>query len=150
MIHDKLANANLYYNLKGLKEGFRFLLNTDLVNLADGRYEIGQNGVYANVSSLITRPRTQRAWEVHRKYIDIQYVIKGFECMGFGFLKDFNDTIEEYDEQKDIAFLREGKYNFINVMQGEFTVFFPTDVHAPMLAVGEPMNIKKVIVKIPV
>lgn len=148
MIFDNLKNCEQYYELKGLKKGFEFLINSDLKNLKDGRYEIMGDKIYANVQSLSTKPKEERKWEVHRKYIDIQYVISGFECMGYGILKDFREIIEDYDDDKDVEFLNGSKFNYVNVEEGYFTVFYPNDVHAPMLAVKEPLNIKKVIVKI--
>ena len=48
-----------------------------------------------------------------------------------------------------MAFLDTKKeYNYVNVEEGEFVIFYPNDVHAPMLSVGEAQEIKKVIVKI--
>ena len=40
------------------------------------------------------------------------------------------------------------KFNFINVLEGNFVIFYPNDVHAPMLSVNDAEEIKKVIVKI--
>ena len=148
MIYDSLENCEQYYDLDKLKIGFEFLKNTDLNSLKDGSYEIEGDIVFANVQSLKTKPKSDKKWEVHRKYIDIQYVIKGFECMGFGLLKDFKTVKEHYDIQRDVEFLDGEKYSFVNVKEGDFTVFYPNDVHAPMLAVNEPIDIKKVIVKI--
>ena len=148
MIFDSLANCEQYYNLSGLKEGFEFLKNTDLKNLPEGSYKIDGDRIFANVQSLTTKPKENKKWEVHRKYIDIQYVIKGSECMGFGLLNDFKTVKEAYDDTRDVEFLDGEKYSFINVKEGNFTVFYPNDVHAPMLSVDKAEDIKKVIVKI--
>ena len=148
MIFDSLANCEQYYNLANLKEGFEFLKNTDLKNLTEGSYKIDGDRIFANVQFLITKPKEDKKWEVHRKYIDIQYVIKGSECMGFGLLDDFKTVKEAYDENRDVEFLDGEKYSFINVKEGNFTVFYPNDVHAPMLSVDKAEDIKKVIVKI--
>ena len=131
-----------------IQKGFEFLINTDLLSLKDGKYEILGDEIFANVQSLETKPKEDKKWEVHRKYIDIQYIIKGCECMGYGLLENFKETVESYDENKDVEFLNGDKFNFINMEQGEFIIFYPNDVHAPMLCVNEKQNIKKVIVKI--
>ena len=68
--------------------------------------------------------------------------------MGYGLLENFKEITEKYDENKDVEFLNGDKFNFINMTQGEFIIFYPNDVHAPMLAVDEKQKIKKVIVKI--
>jgi len=149
MIFDKLNNAKQYYCLgEKMQKGFEFLLNKDLKNLPDGRYEILDNEIYANVQSLKTKNQNLKKWEVHRDYIDIQYVILGQEKMGFGSLEDFNEITEEYSKEKDVEFLNGEKFNFINVQEGEFVIFYPNDVHAPMLSVRDDIEIKKVIVKV--
>ena len=149
MIFDNLNNCKQYYFLnEKFEKAFDFLLNTDLKEIEDGSYEIQGKEIYANIQSLKTKPVEEKKWEVHRKYIDIQYVISGKEKMGYGLLKDFDEIIEKYDEQKDLEFLNGDKFNFINVDEGNFVIFFNNDVHAPMLAYDEPLDIKKVIVKI--
>jgi len=148
MIYDRLNNLKQYFSLnENFKIAYDFLKKNNLKELKDGRYDI--NGkIYANVQSLKTKNKEEKKWEVHRKYIDIQYVISGEECMGYGILSDFDEVLEKYDEQKDVEFLNGENYNFINVKEGDFVIFYPNDVHAPMLSVNENMDIKKVIVKI--
>ena len=154
MIFDRLENFKQYGALgEKIKKGFEFLKNTDLKNLKDGKYELMGEELFANVQTLKTKPENEKKWEAHRKYIDIQYVIKGEERMGYGILEDFREIKQEYDPNKDIEFLdtefaSKDNFNFVNVKEGDFVVFFPNDVHAPMLSVQKPIEIKKVIVKI--
>ena len=154
MISDRLSNFEQYVLLnEKIKKGFEFLKNNDLRNFKDGKYEIDGEEIFANVRTLTTKPQEEKKWEARRKYIDIQYVIKGIECMGYGILEDFREIKQEYDPKKDIEFLdtefsQKENFNFINVKEGDFVVFFPNDVHAPMLAAKEPVEIKKVIIKI--
>ena len=146
MIFDNLNNAKQYYLLgEKIQKGFEFLLNSDLKNLEDGKYQIQDDVIYANIQTIKTKPKEEKKWEVHRKYIDIQYIIKGYECMGYGLLDDFSEVVEKYDNDKDVEFLQGDKYNFVNVQEGEFTIFYPNDVHAPMLAVDEMQEVKKVV-----
>lgn len=149
MIFDRLNNAEQYFLLGNkLQKGFEFLINSDLENLEDGRYEIMGDEIFANVQSLKTKPTQEQKWEVHRDYIDIQYVIKGREKMGYGILEDFKKITIPYDKEKDVEFLDGEKYNYVKVNQGDFVVFYPNDVHAPMLAYDNSEDIKKVIVKV--
>ena len=149
MIFDRLNNCEQYYSLNDkFKIAFEFLKNTDLKTIKDGSYEISGKEIYANVQTLKTKNPEQKKWEVHRKYIDIQYVIQGQEKMGYGILEDFNQVLEKYDDEKDVEFLNGEKFNFVNVNEGDFVIFYPNDVHAPMLSVQDDVEIKKVIVKI--
>lgn len=148
MIFDRLSNSKQYEKLNvKFKTGFDFLKNNNLEEMQDGRYEIA-DGVYANVQSLKTKNKDYKKWEAHRNYIDIQYVIKKSECMGYGILEDFKNVVVPYDDEKDIEFLDGEKFNYVNVSKGDFVIFYPNDVHAPMLSVEDDIDIKKVIVKI--
>ena len=148
MIFDRLSNSKQYEKLnEKFKIGFDFLKNNNLKEMKDGRYDIAE-GVFANVQSLKTKNKTEKKWEVHKDYIDIQYVIKGEECMGYGILEDFKKVVIPYDKEKDIEFLDGEKFNYIDVNENDFVIFYPNDVHAPMLSVKEDVEIKKVIVKI--
>ncbi len=148
MIFDSIENASKYFILgERIKKGFDFLLNTDLENLKPDRYEIENDEIFANVQILTTKNKEDKKWEAHRKYIDIQYLIKGRECMGYGLLQNFKTSVE-YDDKNDIEFLSGDKFNYINLSKGEFVIFYPDDVHAPVLNVDENKEIKKVIVKI--
>lgn len=149
MIFDRLSNCEQYYSLnEKFKKAFEFLKNTDLVNLDEGSYEIDGKNIYANVQSVDLKPVEEKKWEVHRKYIDIQYVITQKEKMGYGILEDFKTIIEKYDDNRDVEFLDGEKFNFVDVNCGDFVIFYPNDVHAPMLRVDKAEKIKKVIVKI--
>lgn len=149
MIFDNIKNCEQYYSLnKNFKKAFEFLLNTDLKNFKDDRYYIEDDVIYANVQSMKTKKIEDKKWEAHRDYIDIQFVISGREKMGFGLKKDFTKTISAYDKNKDIEFLDGEIFNFIDVFENNFVIFYPNDVHAPMLSVDDEINIKKVIVKI--
>ena len=148
MIFDRLSNSKQYEKLnEKFKIGFDFLKNNNLKEMKDGRYDIAE-GVFANVQSLVTKNKTVKKWEAHKDYIDIQYVIKGQECMGYGILEDFKKVVIPYDKEKDIEFLDGEKFNYIDVNENDFVIFYPNDVHAPMLSVKEDVEIKKVIVKI--
>ena len=149
MIYDKLDNLAQYFSLnENFKKAFDFLTATDLKNIKDGSYEIEGKKIYANIQTLTTKPIEEKKWESHKKYIDIQYVIVGEEKMGYGLLSDFDEITQEYNEENDVQFLDGKKYNFINVLENEFVIFYPDDIHAPMLSVNNPKEIKKVIVKI--
>ena len=148
MIFDRLSNSKQYEKLnEKFKIGFDFLKNNNLKEMKDGRYDIAE-GVFANVQSLKTKNKTEKKWEAHKDYIDIQYVIKGEESMGYGILEDFKKVVVPYDKEKDIEFLDGEKFNYIDVNENDFVIFYPNDVHAPMLSVKEDVGIKKVIVKI--
>ena len=149
MIYNSIHNAYQYYNLgENIKKGFEFLQESDFSKFEDGKYEIDGDNVFANVQTLTTKPVEEQKWEAHKKYIDIQYLIAGSEKIGYGNMEDFGMVAKKYDEKKDVIFLDDGKYSYVNLSAGDFVVFYTNDVHAPMLCVKEPQEIRKVIVKV--
>ena len=150
MIKDSIKNAN-YYNLsEHFKLGLDYLKNTDFSNVKNGKYEILGNEVFAIVQDYTSKEEKEGKFEVHRKYIDIQFIVEGEEKIGVGKLEDFQE-ITEYDEKKDIVFLnKKTNYStdFIKLREKEFAIFLPTDAHMPSLAIQTPSYVKKVVVKV--
>ena len=147
MIQDKLEHACTYYGISArLKQGFEWLKNNDMVNMPDGKHIIDGDKIFANVQSYDTKD--DAPFEGHRKYIDIQYMIKGEEKVG---VTDYSNcsTTEEYNEENDIEFLKSNVNAHYQVLeQGDFLVFFPQDVHKPGLDNNKKRFVKKVIVKV--
>lgn len=149
MVVDKLTNASLYAPAGSrIAKAFEFLRRSDLATLADGRYEIDGANVFALVQSYETKSREVGKWEAHRKYIDVQYVASGDECMGYANLADLKIS-KEYDA-KDDYLLAEGSGDFVRVRPGMFTIFHPQDAHMPCTSVQNPSRVKKVVVKVAV
>lgn len=159
MIFDKLENAHFYYDFgssspnaselgKKFKTAFDFLKNTDLKNQQCGKYTISDD-IYYNLQEYQTKENAP--YEIHRQYIDIQYVVKGEEKMGFANIDSFSAS-ENYNLEKDVTFgiLKDSGKNdsFVIVKEGFFTIFTPEDAHAPALLINKPAAVKKVIVKI--
>lgn len=79
MISDRIINFEEYISLnKNLKKAFEFLKSADVDKLLDGRYEIDGENVFALVQSYRTKAENEVGWEAHKKYIDIQFIAKGF------------------------------------------------------------------------
>lgn len=147
MIKDRLEHASSYYGISDvLQKGFEWLKNNDMINMPDGKHLIDGENIFANVQSYDTKDSAP--YEGHRKYIDIQYMIKGREKVG---VTDYSNcsTTEAYNEEKDIEFLKCNiSDNYQTLEEGEFLVFFPQDAHQPALNPAEKLFVKKVIVKV--
>lgn len=151
MILDRLENADLYtgYNPR-LKAGLDFLKKHRDGKLADGEHEIDGRNVYAIVMEVALRDQKDAIWESHRKYIDIQYVVSGDERMGWTYLDTVKDQVTmPYDATQDAA-LYKGTGAWIDVKPGEFVVFGPTDVHAPVIRANNCEKVRKIVIKVAV
>ena len=164
MIFDKLENASLYYNLNDtegifaefakekssslaqkFKIAFDYLKNADLKTKECAKYVINED-IFISLQEYETK--SDAPFELHRKYIDIQLVLKGEENMGFA-NRAFFIPEGEYDAQNDVTFGKaENKNGTMRVCEGFFTIFTPEDAHAPSLLVDKKEKVKKAIVKI--
>ncbi|MPM74613.1 Toxin-antitoxin biofilm protein TabA [bioreactor metagenome] len=132
-----------------LQKGLEFIQNSDFSQLAEGRYEIDGDSIYATVADYDTEPKGHRRPEAHRKYIDIQYLAAGEELIGCSFLSEKNELLEDYDETRDLAFYKNA-INEADVLLNPsvYAILLPSDVHRPGCAVKIPSNVRKVVVKI--
>lgn len=147
MIKDGLINAEIYYGISPLlKQGLEWLKSNNLANIEDGKYFIDGENLYANVQTYETKD--EAPYEAHRKYADIQYMIKGIEKIGVCDYKNCS-TIEEYNEEKDIEFLKCNKDESHQVLnEGDFLILYPQDAHQPSLKFNRNQKVKKIVVKV--
>lgn len=147
MIKDQLINAETYYALSdNLKKGFEWLKAQDLVNIKPDKYSIYGERVFANVQEYNTKDEAK--YETHRKYIDIQYMIRGSEFVGV-LAKSDCKTCVEYNSETDLEFMDNLKKDeYVSLNEGEFVVLFPHDAHKPSINPAEKLFVKKVIVKV--
>ncbi|MGR6981583.1 YhcH/YjgK/YiaL family protein [Testudinibacter sp. P27/CKL/0425] len=128
-----------------------YLKNTDFDQLAAGRYPIKGDLIYAQVLDLETQKKAAILPEVHRRYLDVQYLHSGYERIGVAIDLGTNPVEKTYDDTRDILFYSHVENESELVMRpGNFAVFFPTDVHRPACIDGNSCKIKKVVVKIAV
>ena len=116
-------------------------------NAEVGKYEIEGSDVYAMVQEYETKPISEKSFEIHKEYIDIQYIVNGEEAMGFESLDKLVPTTEYKPDVQ--LFALNDEYDEINLCAGEYVVFFPYEPHAPGAAVkGVPSKVRKIVVKI--
>ena len=146
MILDTLENYQLYNTInERIAKGFAFLRNTDLDAIPSGKHDIEGDTIFALVQEYQTKPLNECKLESHKKYIDIQYVIRGEEFMGV--TTKNNQKILEQDEDKDYTFY-EGTTSLVRVSKGMFTIFFPDDLHQPCVQTELVSEVKKVVIKV--
>ncbi len=148
MIIDKIENAAKYAVISaGIKKGLDYILATDLENTEVGKYELG-DGVKAIVSEYQSKEASAGVIESHKKFIDIQYIISGEEKMGYLPLEGQTPSTP-YNEEKDVMFFTE-PVSFTAFKKGMFSIYFPEDIHQPCIQIDSPVQVKKLVIKVPV
>lgn len=125
------------------------LASMALEELKPGRYEL-EGGSYMNVDEGKTQAAAERLMEAHRRYIDIQMVIEGDECIGYQPVANAGPVVEDRSAA-DAWFYNPDAANDtrIRMTPGTFAIFTPADGHRCLCApdgIGRP--IRKVIMKI--
>ena len=99
---------------------------------------------------LTTREAVENRPEVHRRYIDIQFLAWGEEKIGIAI--EYGETIkfsESLLEQRDIIFYHDSEHeSFIEMIPGSYAIFFPQDVHRPACNKNATTAIRKIVVKV--
>lgn len=151
MVTDQLQNAAQYYALgKGIEKALRFLQETNLHELENGRYTIDDDLLFAIVQEYETKNPAQEKLESHKKYIDVQYVVSGIEKMGHALL-DNQIPSRPYNPEDDYMLFDASPDFFSVVKEGMFTIFFPNDLHMPCIQYTNlPEKVKKIVVKVAV
>ena len=148
MILDRIEQASLYTNLNPhFAKAFAFLQQDGLDKLTDGRHDIDGDNIYALVVKGTGQSRGEAKLEIHRKYIDVQYVVSGCDNIGWRNYKFCENSEGSYDAEIDAELFSDVPNAWITVCPGDFTIFFPEDAHAPGAGEGD---FHKVIVKVAV
>ena len=147
MILDQLSNAGLYRSVHArFGRAFDYLASTALTDLPSGKQTIQGDELFALVNDYSTQPQEKCRFEAHRRYIDIQLMVRGSERIGVADLGAMKDD-EQYVTERDVAFFH-GQGDLITLREGTFAIFFPHDAHQPGITVSEPVQCRKVVVKV--
>ncbi len=148
MIFDTLKNIDNYKGLGLVYTALEFLAKTDFNTMELGRYELDGDNIFYMVQSYETDPQKTIS-EAHKKYIDIQFMVKGEELIGvapMGYDEKETQAIPEND-----VWFYECKTEPITLIENSFMVLYPNDLHCPGVATGDkPMTCKKVVIKVKV
>lgn len=151
MIKDNLQHIDYYnYLSPGIYLGLKYLKSTDFSAMENGKYEVKEGKIYAIVQDYNSKPESEGKFEAHKKYIDIQFIVKGEEKIGVGKIEDFQETTQ-YNEEKDIVFLtpKDGvKTDFVKLQPEEYVILTQKDAHMPSIATDSSVHVKKVVVKV--
>lgn len=127
---------------------FEALDRLGVATLAAGRYEI-EEGMFVMIQEPSTKLLAATRPEAHREHADIQIVIAGVERLGFALADPELVPLEDKLATGDIAFYPSPRHeSFVDLVPGQYVIFYPGDLHRPCCAIGEPAPERKAVVKI--
>ena len=148
MIADSLENLQRYAALNPLfAKAFDYIRSVDLLSLEVGKFDIDGDHLRGIVSDKngTTAAESTAKFECHNAHIDIQVCIRGRETMGWKPRNTCKVPRGEYNTEKDVLFFDDAPDMFFGLTDNQFVIFYPEDVHAPMIGDGP---IKKLVIKV--
>lgn len=100
------------------------------------------------VQKVTTKDAETSQLEAHREFLDIQYILKGKEMVGWAPV-DTLTPVGEFNPAKDKG-MYEGKNYPMEIAEGYCYVVYPEDAHAPSVHIGEGGEVNKIVIKLKV
>ncbi|WP_297207138.1 YhcH/YjgK/YiaL family protein [uncultured Pluralibacter sp.] len=149
MIFGHISQPNPCTLPAAIERALAFLRTTDFQTLQPGVVEIEGKNIFAQIIDLTTGDIKVNRPEVHRRYLDIQFLAYGEEKIGIAIDTGNNIVSESLLAQRDIIFYHDSENeSFIEMIPGSYAIFFPQDVHRPACCKSVPVSIRKVVVKV--
>jgi YhcH/YjgK/YiaL family protein len=148
MILDSIDHCRRYTSTGALFEkAFDHILKTDFTKLPLGKYNIEGDDLFVILMEYETKAPSDCVMENHKKYVDIQFLVRGEEFIG---ITTYNGQvpITPYDETKEAAFYQKDYQSVIRLQQNHFAVFFPQDLHMPCMKTEKPEIVRKAVYKL--
>jgi biofilm protein TabA len=146
MIIDSLANADKYISLHPrFAKAFAFIKEQDLAHIEAGKYPNDGTELHASVSNKDGVAAADAKFEAHDHFIDIQVCPSGSEKIGWSPREKCATVKTPYNAEKDVTFFGDRPDTYFQLHEGQFAIFYPEDVHAPMIGEGP---IRKLVVKV--
>lgn len=130
-----------------VSDAIKYVKKMDLDSIPVGRYEIF-DGSYFMVQEYITRKEQECNLESHKKYIDVQWILRGTEKIKILSVKTAK-LKTSYNDELDVAFWEKNNNMMECVLtSGGYVVLYPNDAHMPCIAVDEETEVRKIVIKV--
>ena len=145
---DKKEFAIHYFkNKEWWDKAFNFLKTEDLSAISVGVHELDSQNVFVKVTEYNSKNREDVAFEAHKEYSDIQYVVSGTEFIELADLSGAS-LKTPYDQTKDIVFYDARERETHIGKPGTFFLIFPEELHRSGIKVEEIAPVKKIVIKV--
>ena len=136
----------------------KYLKENDMAKAEAGVFDLklGNSNCILQVLDLQTNDRNNLRPEIHRKYIDVQFLASGGPEEAAFWSDDCSLEVDEnlLSTKRDILFYKNSdtiKEGRIYLIPGTFACYFPWDVHVPAIRTGDISRpIRKIVIKVPI
>ena len=134
-----------------IRKALDILRNTDVSEMNHGKYTIDGDKLILQINEITTGPKETKRPEVHRQYIDVQYMVHGHELIGFYPRYEDGGVLEDNLDRNDVLFYKERSdvhEIMLPMTDGCYAIFFPEDIHRPCCMMDTPEDVKKIVLKV--
>ncbi|MCT6812027.1 MAG: YhcH/YjgK/YiaL family protein [Lactobacillus helsingborgensis] len=135
-----------------LDKAFKWLQETDLTNLAVGRYDIS-DGIFVKIQEYNTKDEKKGRFENHQTHLDFHYLIKGAEITRVTKPDGLTEIDNALASPDDVAHYQRftGPATSICLHPGDYIILFPEDAHEACLDLDvNEKPCKKAVIKVPI
>ena len=149
MIFDKLTSYPNYFKSSEMKSIIEDVIQNYSITTEDGTYQEFDH-YYIKVMS----PETLEVSDIiesHQREIDIQILLSGTEKIRI-FSEESVTIKSDYNPEIDCTFYTPNSdpHSEVVLQPGYFAMFFPQDIHNPLIANNTIQSLKKIVVKLDV
>lgn len=146
MIIDHIKNAHLYYSLNPyFKSVFEKLNTIKESDFEKNKEEMDGPNCFLLYFDMEGKGKDGVKLECHQKYLDIHFVIKGSDLIGYKETSLCKEVDLDDMEKSDYKLFKDKPVSEVLINEGYFAVVFPGDAHAPQMGQGKFL---KVVAKI--
>lgn len=134
-----------------IREAIRYCRETDVSGMGESKIYLQGEDKIVLICDRVTEAKEKKLPEVHRRYVELQYMAEGSELMGYYPDRGDNQVLEDCLEEKDTLYYKENPRSeeaMLLMTPGTYAIFFPEDVHRPFCQVDQPARVKKIVIKI--
>lgn len=149
MIFDKFTSYPVYFQSSEMKSVIEDVIQNYSITTEDGTYQEFDH-YYIKVMS----PETLEVSDIiesHQREIDIQILLSGTEKIRI-FSEESVTIKSDYNPEIDCTFYtpNSNPHSEVILQPGYFAMFFPQDIHNPLIAYNTIQSLKKIVVKLDV
>ena len=105
------------------KKLFDYVKTHDLTKVPAGRIVLQGEELFINVDDATLRSREEQKLEVHRRYIDVHFPLRGVETVGWRSLETLTEASDApIDAEKGFALYTASAASYFEVQPGSFSI----------------------------
>lgn len=131
-----------------IEEVLNYLKKVNIEDQNIGKRIDVNDDFFYSIQSYKTKPSEECRLESHRKYVDIQMMIKGEELIDLADIASLN-LQEDYDDTKDIMFWEiPQRMARVKIKSGDYIILYPENAHRGAACEKESLDVLKIVGKV--